>query len=90
MKIKDGYSYVKFSEVDKDEALRGNVIQAVVEGHYYSDLVLDGGQLISKRLCDDESCSKKSFNFELVADQHIPNRLDGQPEYAVMKLSLGL
>ena len=90
LKIKDGYSYVNFSEVKKNEALRGDVIKAVVQGNYYSDLVLGGGQLASKSLCKDESCNKKSFKFKLVADEHISNRLDAEPEYAVMELRLGV
>ena len=83
-KIEDGYRYVNFSEVDENEVMRGNVIQAVVEGNYYTDLVLGGGQLTSKSLCEDDSCNKKSTQFEFVANESIQMKLDSQPEYAVM------
>ena len=90
MKIKDGYRYVNFSEVNRNEVLRGHVMKAVVKGNYYTDFALDGGRLTSKSLCKDESCNKKSLKLKLVADEHILNKLDADPEFAVMEHRLGL
>ena len=81
---KKGWRLVKFDEVDDGGAMGGMVAQHIIDNNYYSDLKLDGGQLTSKRLCDDYSCDKRSIKFELVPDTHQSHKLGSPPQYAVM------
>ena len=83
-KTEDGYRLVKFSEVNGAGDWRGKVIQTVVEKNYYTNLKLDGGELSLRRLCEDNSCDKKSITFELKPGKYISNQLGPQPQYAVM------
>ena len=75
---------MKFNEVNDEGALRGRVIQTLVEKNYYSNLKLDGGQITLKRLCEDDACNKKSTRFELEAGKDISIQEGPQLQYAVM------
>ena len=83
-KIDGGYRLVKFSEVDDAGAIRGEVIQTLVQKKYYSDLKLDGGQLSFKRRCKDNHCDKPIIVLELKSDKGTPNIRYPQAQYALM------
>ena len=83
-KIDDGYQVVKFDEVNGIGALRGRVMQALVDKKYYGDLKLDGGQVSFKRYCKGNSCESKKIAFEFESGQRIRNKLGVAPQYVAM------
>ena len=84
-KVKDGYRLVKFSEVGNEGAIKGKVIRVLVENNYYGDLELDGGQLRSKKLCNGDSCKRKTITFAFRSADHNLRRYNYKHQYFLMK-----
>ena len=83
-KIDEGFRLVKFTEVGSAGALRGEVIQTLVQKNYYSNLKLDGGQLSFERRCKNNRCDQPIIIFEPKSGEGTRNILGPQPQYALL------
>ena len=81
----EGYRLAKFGEINETGVLREMVIKTLAENNYYSNIKLDGGQLLLKRRCKDAFCDKIKTTFELKAVEYQQLPLDPEPQHVVMK-----
>ena len=81
----EGYQLARFGEINETGVLREMVIKTLAENNYYSNIKLDGGQLLLKRRCQDTFCDKIKTTFELKPAEYKQLLLDSEPQHVVMK-----